>query len=692
MDNPNVKNVPHGSNDPIIPIDFTPNENKAARVSFKLKPIHFVLAAFLSISGFAAWFVLTAKSVSIEANPVTAVVEISGGLKLKLGPRYLIRSGSYDIKLANAGYHDSETTLVVSSDQTQTHFYEMQKLPGILSFATKDLINARVQVDGIDLGETPLVSILVEAGERQLTVSKDRYLDFGQTILVEGRSVEQSFEAQLEPAWATVSLKTSPAGADVMVDGELIGITPMNAEIIQGQRDLTLKLLGHKVWQEDFDIFAGEDFVIPDIELEPADGLVFIQSLPSSASVTIGGEFKGLTPLEVSLAPDIDHEITFFKNGYNSSKRHIRTQANQESGVSVSLDPVLANVQVISQPEGAELYVNGELRGLANQTLELMAASQQIEVRKAGYVPFTTEFTSRPGLDQVIRVNLKSLEQARLDQIEPVISNAAGQSLKLFYPSAFTMGASRREAGRRSNENLREINLVRPFYISYKEVTNAEFRLFDSEHSSGILQGLSLNNEAQPVVRISWTQAALFSNWLSEQESIEPFYDVLNGEVVGYNSESTGYRMPSEAEWAWAARADGSGNLLKYPWGTQLPPPDKAGNFADITARSYLGEVMFDYEDGYLATAPVASFTANQNDLFDMAGNVSEWVHDYYGSIGSADGAEVDPLGSVNGQFHTIRGSSWAHGSVSEIRLSFRDFGEEPRDDVGFRIARYLEE
>ena len=179
MDNPNVKNVPNDSNDPIIPIDFTPNENKAARVSFKLKPIHFVLAAFLSISGFAAWFVLTAKSVSIEANPVTAVVEISGGLKLKLGPRYLIRSGSYDIKLANAGYHDSETTLVVSSDQTQTHFYEMQKLPGILSFATKDLINARVQVDGIDLGDTPLVSILVEAGERQLTVSKDRYLDFG---------------------------------------------------------------------------------------------------------------------------------------------------------------------------------------------------------------------------------------------------------------------------------------------------------------------------------------------------------------------------------------------------------------------------------------------------------------------------------------------------------------------------------
>lgn len=692
MDNPNNNIESNGPTGPIIPIDFTPNDHKAPGFSFTLKPIHFVVVAFFCISGFAAWFVLTAKSVSIEANPITAVVEISGGLNFKLGPRYLIRSGSYTIKLVNEGYHDSETVLLVNSDPAQTHPYEMQKLPGVISFTSEQLIGARVQVDGIDLGETPLVNMLVEAGERQLTVSKDRYLDFGLTILVEGRSVEQSFEAQLEPAWATVSLKTSPAGADIIVDGELLGITPMNAEILQGQRDLTVKLLGHKAWQEDFDIFAGEDFVIPTIELEPADGLVFIQSSPSSASVTIGGEFKGLTPIEVFLAPDINHEITFYKNGYNSSKRNIRTQANEESGVSVNLDPVLANVQIISEPEDAELYVNGEPRGLANQTLELMAASQQIEVRKAGYVPFTTEFTSRPGLDQVIRVSLKSLEQARLEQIEPVINNVAGQSLKLFYPSAFTMGASRREAGRRPNENLREIKLERPFYISYREVTNAEFRLFDKEHSSGILQGLSLNNEAQPVIRISWTQAALYSNWLSEQESIDPFYDVLDGEVVGYKKQSTGYRLPSEAEWAWAARTDGSGNLLKFTWGTQLPPPDKAGNFADITARNYLGEIMFDYDDGYLATAPVASFTANQNELFDMAGNVSEWVHDFYGSVGSNDGAEVDPLGAVNGQYHTIRGSSWSHGSVSELRLSFRDFGEEPRDDVGFRIARYLEE
>ena len=432
--------------------------------------------------------------------------------------------------------------------------------------------------------------------------------------------------------------------------------------------------------------------VLPTIVLEPADGLVFIRSNPTAASVTIGGTFQGQTPLEVALAPAEDHQITFFKDGYESSTTTVRTEPDQESEVTVSLSPVLASVSIIADPPDAELYVNGELMGPANQRLELMAVNQQIEIRKEGYVPYNTAFTSRPGLEQAIRVTLKSLEQARLEQIKPEISTVAGQSLKLFYPGSFTMGASRREAGRRPNENLREVKLERPFYLSYQEVTNSEFRRYDSEHSSGTIQGLTLDNEAQPAVQISWTQAALYCNWLSEQEGLPLFYRTEGEEVVGFNPDATGYRLPTEAEWAWVARTDGSGNVLKYPWGEQLSPPENAGNFADITVRAYLGEVMFDYDDGYFATAPVASFQANQYGIFDMAGNVSEWVHDYYGAVGRVGGPEIDPKGPELGQFHTIRGSSWAHGAITEMRLSFRDFGEEPRDDVGFRIARYLED
>ncbi len=682
-----------GSPDPIIPIDFTPNDDKGPRVTFKPRWIHAVVAAFVVISGIASWFVLTAKSVFVEVDPITAQIQIDDGFNVRLGQRYLIRTGSYVLTLINEGYHDSVTQLLVSTEQSQTHPFEMRKLPGVVSIASLNINSARVQVDGVDFGVTPLIDIPVEPGEHQLTISKDRYLDYGEAITIEGRSVVQRYQATLEPAWATVSLSTTPSGADVLVDGEVIGITPLNTEILQGRRDVTLKLAGHKAWQDDFDVIAGEDFTVPAVELEPADGLVFIRSNPSAASVTIGGEFKGLTPLEVALPPAQDHELSFFKNCYHLNKTSIRTQPNQERELNVELDPILTSVSVMSEPLDAELYVNGEYRGLANQTIELMAASQQIEIRKAGYVPYATEFTSRPGLDQVIRVALKSLEQARLGQIEPVIATAAGQSLKLFYPGAFTMGASRREAGRRPNENLRDIQLQRPFYISYREVTNSEYRMFDGEHNSGTVSGVTLNNEAQPVVQITWTQAALYCNWLSEQETLPAFYQVNEeNEVVGFNPDSVGYRLPAEAEWAWIARTDGSGIQLKYPWGDQLPPPENAGNFADVTVQNYLGEIMFNYDDGHFATAPVGSFSPNQYEILDMAGNVAEWVNDFYGAVGSIGGVEIDPLGPEDGQFHTIRGSGWAHGSITEMRLSFRDFGVEPRDDVGFRIVRYLEQ
>ena len=255
------------------------------------------------------------------------------------------------------------------------------------------------------------------------------------------------------------------------------------------------------------------------------------------------------------------------------------------------------------------------------------------------------------------------------------------------------MGASRREAGRRPNEALRNINLVKPFYFSLFEVTNGEYKKFKEDHSSGSFQSQALGLDAQPVSEITWLDAAVYCNWLSAQEGLPLFYEVVNDEVVGFNPESIGYRLPTEAEWAWIARTDGSDSVLRFSWGGQLPPADDAGNFADVTAQAFLGEILSNYSDGFIASAPVGEFEANYHGVYDIAGNVSEWVHDIYGSVGSLGGAtEVDPLGLESGQFHAVRGSSWAHGSVSELRSSFRDFGDEPRDDLGFRVARYLGE
>ena len=92
-----------------------------------------------------------------------------------------------------------------------------------------------------------------------------------------------------------------------------------------------------------------------------------------------------------------------------------------------------------------------------------------------------------------------------------------------------------------------------------------------------------------------------------------------------------------------------------------------------------------------MVSAPVGSFSANQHGIFDLGGNVSEWVHDVYVIPASSGVVVTDPMGGQRGDNYTIRGASWALGRLPELRLTYRDYGQAGRDDVGFRIARYAE-
>ena len=136
----------------------------------------------------------------------------------------MIRSGDYSLSLTNDGYHEMTTGLNVTEDQSQTHSYQMDRLPGVISIITEGLAGARAKIDGVDVGTTPIFEIPVEYGNHRLEVTYERYLDFEMAIDVEGRGVEQDFTARLEPAWALVSLATVPEGAEVMLDLSLIHI------------------------------------------------------------------------------------------------------------------------------------------------------------------------------------------------------------------------------------------------------------------------------------------------------------------------------------------------------------------------------------------------------------------------------------------------------------------------------------
>jgi formylglycine-generating enzyme required for sulfatase activity len=150
--------------------------------------------------------------------------------------------------------------------------------------------------------------------------------------------------------------------------------------------------------------------------------------------------------------------------------------------------------------------------------------------------------------------------------------------------------------------------------------------------------------------------------------------------------------LPTEAEWEWAARFAGQEVGLLFPWGAEMPPPDRAGNYADVTAASLLPTTLVTYNDGYAVSAPVGSYAANSYGVFDLGGNVAEWVQDFY--VPDAVEATVradDPLGPTDGRLHVIRGASWRSATVTDLRVAARASGFEGRQDVGLRIARNLQ-
>jgi len=133
-----------------------------------------------------------------------------------------------------------------------------------------------------------------------------------------------------------------------------------------------------------------------------------------------------------------------------------------------------------------------------------------------------------------------------------------------------------------------------------------------------------------------------------------------------------------------------SGNLRTFTSNDALPVAPDTGNLAGSEAGKLVEGELPGYQDNYVVVAPVGKFTPNALGLQDIGGNVSEWTNDFYLSfVDTRD--SVDPLGPDQAGKHVIRGANWRSSAVSELRLAWRDSGEEPSPTIGFRIARYAE-
>ncbi len=679
----------------IAPTAFRRASETAAR-SIESRKYHWqtIVGGMLVALVFASYLLFSARSVQFTIQPSAPDdFDISGGwFRIPLGDRFLMRTGYYTVRVKKEGYYDLSQTLTVSDAQSQSFELTLRKLPGHLTVLTSPQVDAIVTIDEGIVGQAPYGPVELQPGMHSVSVSADRFLPFADVFEIPGLGRQEEIQVQLVPRWANVELSTLPTGATIYRGEQKLGQTPMRLELLEGSHDISIILDGFKAWDGTIIAEPNVDQTIPIIQLEPANARLLVNTIPRGANVTVNGRYRGQSPVNLSLSPDINYEIGMSKAGYGVAARKIRLQAAASEEITVDLTARTGRVTVRSYPSDATVYVDGRSRGTGTVTLNLSSAPHRIEVRRQGYESYSRSITPRPGYPQTVQIRLRSEEEIRQASIALTITSSEDQILRRVEPGSLVMGASRSEQGRRANEVLLPVTLTKPFFIGAKEVSNKEFARFRKNHDSGGDIHASLAGDKNPAANMTWSDAVEYCNWLSAQEGLAPAYEKKFDQWIPIYPVPNGYRLPSEAEWAWAIRYQGSGKASRFTWGDKLPPRGEAGNYADKSAAGLVPSILPSYDDGYASTAPVGTFPANALGIHDGGGNVAEWVNDLYTvPTPGQTKAIVDPAGPERGTHHVIRGSSWRHAGVTELRLSYRDFGTKPRTDVGFRLARNVE-
>jgi formylglycine-generating enzyme required for sulfatase activity len=258
----------------------------------------------------------------------------------------------------------------------------------------------------------------------------------------------------------------------------------------------------------------------------------------------------------------------------------------------------------------------------------------------------------------------------------------------------FLMGSPATEKGRRADEPQRKVRISRAFYLGRTEVTRGQFRKFveatgyKTDAERGIRGGYGVDpvtykllgpdkkyswrftgfeqTDEHPIVNVSWNDAVAFCRWLGE-------------------TEKAVFRLPTEAEWEYACRA---GSTSAFANGDEPEEVVEMANIVDARAKEkYPDRFAVTASDGFVFTAPVASFKPNAWGLYDMHGNVWEWTADWFAPPAAAGAG--DPRGPASGKDKVVRGGDWYHDwSFARSAQRYPIYPGLCRRHAGFRVVR----
>jgi formylglycine-generating enzyme required for sulfatase activity/C1A family cysteine protease len=358
------------------------------------------------------------------------------------------------------------------------------------------------------------------------------------------------------------------------------------------------------------------------------------------------------------------YSISPVSNSFSSTAGTGSVSVTAQSGCNWTADSSATWITLISGSNGGGSgtvsYSVASNSGTSSRTGTVTIAGQTFTVIQSGVTPTTTTVkpttTTLPTTTTTVKPMTSTTTSTTTTTTIPNgdYTNSLGMSFRLIPAGTFTMGSPENEPGWLSDETQHQVTLTKSFYMQTTEVTQGQWKTVTGSNPSHFLSC----GDNCPVEKVSW-------------DDVQSFITSLNGRGEGT------YRLPTEAEWEYAARA---GTSTPFYFGQCLSTNqgNYDGNYplTGCSKGEYREEVI-----------PVASLEANAYGLYDMHGNVWEWCQDWYGAYPT--GSVTDPGGPGSGSYRVVRGGSWEN-LATRCRSADRGWLSPATRDhaLGFRLVR----
>ncbi|MCY3621770.1 MAG: SUMF1/EgtB/PvdO family nonheme iron enzyme [Gammaproteobacteria bacterium] len=548
----------------------------------------------------------------------------------------------------------------------------------ILGTATLNLTSepdaARVFLDGEFVGRTPLVDQTVRPRATVVRM-EHRFHDAVARSVSPGRSEVVDLHIEFPPALGSLEIVTNPRGATVLVDGEEIDqVSPiLLSPHPTGAVEVTASIHGRETKTELVEVLPRQATELS-IELERvAMSEIYVARTPSDLELKIGdqryepgmtlpiGAYK-LSAERSGYAP-VEKTVEFTRGRNDHSVRLVRLQG----ALSLSVSPPNAAVEV-SYPEGA-----GWRKLPYKEGMRIPTGPVTVRATALGHRSYEQRMTmaAKP-LSHAIRLEPYDVRPGRRFR-DSLASGGEGPLLVVIGAGTFRMGST---GGSADETPVRTVDVAQPFAIGVFETTRGDYDRF--RVAQGLPEATSSSADGDdslppeslarlPVTRLSWRNSKDYVAWLSKE--------------TGHR-----YRLPSEAEWEYVARAGSTG---RYYFGADPTMLCAHANIADSTyAITYPKPGVAACSDGALRVAVVGGRSVNPFGVHDILGNVEEWVADCWRD--NYKGAPPDQS-ARNGDCpaHVLRGGAW-DSLPHESTVSVRSTSTRGSSTRGVRVVREL--